>query len=607
MTPRPLSFLFLVVRPIARPLVLGLLCLCALVGSAAHAQEPADAPSAFALEVDAPAPLAEGLLRHLELQRYKSLPDLDAGELQRLVAAADLQARELLATWGHFAPQLQWHTETRSSSPVWQVKLTVAPGPQAMVREVHWTFAGHLQDSDGQRAQREALARQWLLPAGQPFTQDAWNAAKAAALRQLTAEHYPLGRIAHSEARVDAEQHRVTLHLTLDSGPEVRLGEVRIEGSERYSQAQALRLANLRPGRPYRQSDLLEAQQRLVLSGFYDAVFVSLDTEGPPEAIPVRIELKETPRQRWQMGVGARSDSGARLTLEHTHHRVPGLDWRASTKLSVDRLLQSLSLDLLAPPDPQLWRWTLAGKAEHQVFSGYEVNSERLRGGRTQLGERIDRAYYLQYDNAETTGEPAGTRNALSAHYAWTWRYFDSLPFPTLGWGLGLEVGGGSTLGAERVPYARSHARALWLLPLDRQGMRLALRGELGAVSTRDAENIPTTQLFVAGGERSVRGYAPGSIGVRHASGVAVAGRYLGVASIEWLQPIRVQQRPTDWDALLFFDAGAVANQPSALQAQKAVGVGARWRSPVGPLEIDLARALDTGRWRLHLSVGFRF
>ena len=35
-----------------------------------------------------------------------------------------------------------------------------------------------------------------------------------------------MGRIAHSEARVNAEQHRVVLHLTLDSGPEVRLGEV---------------------------------------------------------------------------------------------------------------------------------------------------------------------------------------------------------------------------------------------------------------------------------------------------------------------------------------------------------------------------------------------
>lgn len=611
MTSRPPSFFSPCSQPFTRIAVQGFvcLCLCWLGLPPALAQDDPAGPAAFELQVDAPAPLAEGLLRHLELQRYTALSDLDAGELQRLLAAADVQARELLATWGHFSPQLGWQTEagTGSAGPAWRVRLQVVPGPQAVVQEVQWAFSGHLQDSETHRTQRQALQQQWLLPPGRAFTQDGWSEAKASALRQLSADHYPLGRIAHSEARVDAEQQRVVLSLTLDSGPEVRLGPVQISGSERYSQEQARRLAQLSSGHAYHQRDLLEAQQRLVLSGFYDAVFVSLDTEGPPEAMPVRIELKEAPRQRWQMGLGVRSDTGPRLTLEHTQHRVPALDWRAVTKLSVDRTLQSLSLDLLAPPDPKLWRWTAAGKAEHQVFSGYELSSQRLRGGRTQLGERIDRSVYLQYDNAETTGELADTRNALSAHYAWTWRHFDSLPFPRSGWGLGLEVGGGTTLGAERVPYARSHGKALWLLPLGASGMRLALRGELGAVSTRDAANIPSTQLFVAGGEHSVRGYAPGSIGVVGTSGIATAGRYLSVGSMEWLVPIRVQQRATEWDALLFLDAGAVANQPSELRAQKGAGLGARWRSPVGPLEIDLARALDTGRWRLHLSVGFRF
>jgi translocation and assembly module TamA len=34
------------------------------------------------------------------------------------------------------------------------------------------------------------------------------------------------------------------------------------------------------------------------------------------------------------------------------------------------------------------------------------------------------------------------------------------------------------------------------------------------------------------------------------------------------------------------------------------VGAGVRWRSPVGPLRVDLARAMETGKWRLHFSVG---
>lgn len=591
----------------------GLLCSAVIVGAALAQTDPETAPvttEAFSLQVQAPEATRALLLRHLELQRYRGLTDLDATELQRLLASADAQARELLATVGHFGPRLDWQTETSADSSTgvrWQVRLQVDPGPVAQIEAVHWQFEGPLQNSDAHAGQREALQQQWLLPEGQPFSQDAWNAAKAAALQRLTAEHYPLGRWVHTEARVDAQRHRVVLALTLDSGPEVFLGPAIVSGQERYSLEQAQRLANLPTGRSYRQSDLLEAQQRLVLSGFYDAVFVSLDTEGPPEAMPVRIELRETQRQRWQLGVGVRSDTGPRLTLEHTQHRVPGLDWRAVTKLSVDRLLQSASVDLLAPPNQDLWRHVVSAKAEHQKFDGYEVNSQRLRVGRTQIGENIDRSYYAQYDNAQTTGILADTRNALSGHYAWTWRRFDSLPFPTQGWGLGIELGAGVTLGEQREPYTRGLTKGLWLLPVGERGYRLSLRGAAGAIGTRNADNIPVTQMFVAGGEYSVRGYAPGSIGITGANGLVTAGRYMAVGSAEWLMPIRMDGRRIDWDSVLFVDSGAVTNTPGHWSPATGVGLGARWRSPVGPLEIDLARALQTQRWRLHISIGFRF
>lgn len=588
------------------------LLLCLWLGWPAAAQRLVDdaaAPTpAFSLQVDAPEDLRDLLLQHLELQRYRELNDLDANELQRLLTAADVQARELLATRGLFAPLLDWQTAAGADTgPRWQVRLQVHPGPVAHIQEVRWHFLGHIQNSDAHAAQREALQQQWLLPAGKAFSQDAWNEAKAASLRLLTAEHYPLGRWVHTQAHVDAQQHSVVLELTADSGPEVFFGPTTISGQERYSVEQARRLANLPTGRSYRQSDLLEAQQRLVLSGYYDAVFVSLDTEGSPEAMPVRIELKEALRQRWQLGVGVRSDTGPRLTLEHTQHRVPGLHWRAVTRLSVDRVLQSASVDLLSPPDSTLWRWGISAKAEHQKFDGYEVNSQRLRAGRTRIGENIDRSWYAQYDNAQTTGSLADTRNAASAHHVWTWRHFDSLPFPTRGWGLGIELGAGVTLGEPRMPYTRGLAKTLVLLPVGEQGYRLSLRGEAGAVATHNADSIPVTQMFVAGGEHSVRGYAPGSIGIVGPTGLTTAGRYLLTGSAEWLMPVRLHGRRTEWDSVLFVDSGAVTNTPGQWRPATGVGLGARWRSPVGPLEIDLARALQTQRWRLHISIGFRF
>ena len=135
-------------------------------------------------------------------------------------------------------------------------------------------------------------------------------------------------------------------------------------------------------------------------------------------------------------------------------------------------------------------------------------------------------------------------------------------------------------------------------------GLGLALPG---AVLARDAVSLPVTQLFLAGGDNSVRGYGLRSIGIKLGSDQVSAGRYLAVGSLEWQRPITVKGLLTDWEGALFVDAGAVADRPSELHAQMGVGAGLRWKTPVGPLQIDLAYGVAVQQFRLHLNVGFSF
>src|SRR5688500_8824978 len=67
----------------------------AWLAGVALAQEGPARP-AFNLDVRAPGPVQELLQRHLELQRYRQVPDLDDAELARLLRLADRDARELL-------------------------------------------------------------------------------------------------------------------------------------------------------------------------------------------------------------------------------------------------------------------------------------------------------------------------------------------------------------------------------------------------------------------------------------------------------------------------------------------------------------------------------
>jgi translocation and assembly module TamA len=126
-------------------------------------------------------------------------------------------------------------------------------------------------------------------------------------------------------------------------------------------------------------------------------------------------------------------------------------------------------------------------------------------------------------------------------------------------------------------------------------------------VLAREGANIPSTQRFLTGGDATVRGYSYNSIGAAEDNGVIVPGRYLAGASVEWQRPILIDGQPSAWESTVFVDVGAVADKPSELKAKVGIGAGVRYRSPVGPLQLDLACGLDKKALRLHLSVGFTF
>lgn len=607
----------------------GLLALVLLASTPAllRAQEPpastATSPAAsdaFKLDIDAPDEIRQLLALHLELLRYRELTDLSDSELTRLLSAAQQNAQDLVATLGYFAPviSITLQPAPNPASPR-VVTLHVAPGEPTLVREVAVEFSGEIVNDPLPLSQRQEIADNWLLPPGLRFTQAGWDNAKQQALRQLTTQRFPTGRISTSLADIDPVTHSARLAVTLDSGPAYRLGTLVISGTQRYDPQMVTRLARLQPGQNYEQTTLVEAQQRLGDSGYFESAFVAIDTTGDPQAAPVQVQLREAKLQKLVLGIGASTDSGARLSAEHTHHQVPGLGWRAVSKFSIDRDTSTLGTELTAPPDANNWRWAVSALVQKQPLGSFDVTSQRLRAGRSQSGEQIDRNYYLQYDRARTAAAESSApqvAESLSANYAFTLRHFDSLPFPTRGWGLGVEIGGGSTLGSQQEPYSRLLLRGLSYLPLgghsdtgltERRAGRLALRAEAGAVLAKEGIALPSTQLFLAGGDTSVRGYSYNDLGVVQPDGQITAGRYLSTASLEWQRPISRNGRLTDWESTLFIDAGAVADQASELRAKVGVGVGARWRSPVGPLQIDLAYGVDVQRFRLHLNVGFTF
>lgn len=596
--------------------------------AAAHAQEPtragpvpAPVPTpaqaqgpAFDLVVRAPDPLRELLERNLELRRFREVSDLDDAEIARLIVLAERDARELLATQGYFAPQVRITREP--GPPRTRLVVAVEPGEIARVSEANVDFEGDIATSPDADAiaQREAIRGGWELPAGRPFTQSAWDGAKASATRKLLARRYPAGRISYSLADVDAATGTARLGLKLDSGAVFRLGAMQVTGMQRYDPVLVPRLARLQPGTIYDQEKIIEAQLRLSGSGYFDSAFIFVDPSAEdPDAAPVQVTVREAPLQRLVLGVGFTTDGGPRLTAEHTHNRVPGIGWRAVTRLQVEEKNPFLQSEWTGLPDEKGWRWSVLGRLDRLDDDRLVTKGQRLRAGRFSTRDHIDRNMYVQYERADVdnprnvplTAADVGDGTALSVNFIWTGRYFDNVRSPTRGWGAGFELGGGITLEGNQELFQRTVLRGIAFQPLG--SGRLQWRGEVGAVLAPDGANIPFSQLFRTGGDTTVRGYKFLDIGVPLPDGLVGPGRYQAIASVEWQKPILRDGRPSEFEFTLFADAGAVADQPNDFNFKVGVGTGVRWRSPVGPLEAAIAYGVDPKKFRLHITAGFVF
>ena len=163
-----------------------------------------------------------------------------------------------------------------------------------------------------------------------------------------------------------------------------------------------------------------------------------------------------------------------------------------------------------------------------------------------------------------------------------------------------LQVAG-RHIGSE-VGFAKTFVRAQLFKTIP-QGRRLVLAGNAslgiatgfarevtqtdadGVVTTRTVADLPASERFFAGGDTTVRGFsldALGTPGTLDKDGFPIGGNATVILNAEL--------RATVWpsiQAVGFFDAGNVFSLATDLDLREmrgAVGVGVRYRSPVGPI-----------------------
>jgi translocation and assembly module TamA len=582
----------------------------------------------YTVKVRAPAPLDALLEKNLDLMRWRGNPRVDADQLQRLVKATPDEVKALVATEGYYTPQVKVRLDPGAGTRV--VEVSVDPGKPVRVGAVDLVLRGFAPGSaDGKSTPFDAAAlkNSWSLSQGKIFRQPDWEAAKRALLRQVMANRYPRAQLVDSGATVDPDTHRAALRVVLASGPEMRLGALRIEGLKRYPASIVTNLNQIKPGDEYSEAALQALQSRLQDSGYFSAVDVSADLSGvldqlpeanpaaqpgqapvpagaqatiPATTLPLVVRVTENKVKNVSVGLGYSTNTGNRAQLTYDDLRLFGLKFKSG--ITFESKKQAAHGDFYFPTTAKGYNDSIGAAFERSDIAG-EVTSVATVGAKRAWGSPLlERNITLEYlSERKTVANRAPVRSqSLPLTYGITKRRLDNLLFPSKGYVLHGQLGGALLPILTDQAFVRASAKFINYRPVGKNGT-LILRAEAGALGSKQKAGVPSTYLFRAGGDQSVRGYAYQELGVRDGD-ATVGGRYLAAASAEyqyWFKPA--------WGAAVFYDAGNAADSVKDLKPKSGYGVGARWKSPVGPINVDAAYGHAVKKYRLHFSLGFTF
>jgi translocation and assembly module TamA len=575
----------------------------------------------YTVEIEAPRPLENLLESNLDLVRWRGNPRLDLDQLQRLVKAAPEQVRTLVATEGYYSPTVTAGLDTSGGEAV--ARVLVEPGPPVLVGDVELVLTGFAPVAGAKPFDAADLRARWTMPVGRIFRQADWELAKRNLLRQVMLARYPRAQLVTSSATVDPDSLRALLRVEIDSGPETRFGELKVEGLKRYPATIISNLNQIKPGDEYSEAALQAFQGRLQDTGYFANVDVGADMSAvlgdelailpadgqpaptPPAAagplvLPVLVRVTENKRKHADIGLGVSSNTGARSQVSYDDLNV--FDLRLKSRLLVETKHQEARADFYWPTTRKGYNDSVGTGYERTDVAGEITSVFSIAARRGWGGPLLERSVTLELltEQRKVTDLPTVRSRSLPLTYNITRRELDNLVTPTRGYVFNAQLGGAVLPIMTDELFVRASVRGIYYRPAGASG-GLIFRAEAGALGSRQKKGVPSTFLFRAGGDQSVRGYGYQELGVPEGDAI-VGGRFLLTGSAEydyWFKP--------PWGVAVFVDAGNAADKLGDLKPELGYGIGARWRSPVGPINVDAAYGQATKKVRLHFSLGFTF
>lgn len=531
-----------------------------------------------------------------------NLGDRDEEALLRFSRGAQEQARKAAQALGYYQAQIDTEVKPAAKADEHpQLIIRIEPGEPVRLRNVTVRIEGPASEMKAFRIPDGRALRP-----GEPLNHGHYEDAKRLIQNQASRYGFFSGRFTRQGLAVDPQAGVADIELVYQSGPRYRLGAVTFGGDTPLDEELLQRMVAFKPGTPYDSELVAELNNELQSSGYFEGVRVdAAPTAAVGEDIPVDVHLQTRKPRTMGLGLGFSTDVGPRGKANWTRHWVnpQGHSYGWETELSAPRQNVGLWYDI--PLDPPLTdKLRFAGGYQNEELAGTDTLSKLLTVGpewHSKLPSGWQRVISLKYQREEyRLGDDSGLSNLLMPGVSFSYLRSDNRIDPHSGYRLQFDVQAAKEGLVSDTNLLHGNVLLKGLTTLG-HNHRFLGRVQFGGSATNGYKNnIPPSLRFFAGGDQSVRGYDYQSLSPKNSDGDRIGGRYLVAASAEYQYSLAEK-----WRVATFVDQGNAFNTLELPSLKTGVGIGVRWVSPVGPLRLDLARALDDdGGFRLHFSMG---
>jgi translocation and assembly module TamA len=536
--------------------------------------------------------------------------ELSPRRLDYLLEEAERETRIALEPFGYFSPDIRVERADGDAAPV---VVTVSPGEPVRVRAATVAIDG----PGGADATLKRALDAFRPARGAVFDQVQYELNKALVTRQLADRGYLDADFATRRVEVTRAEHAADIDLRWHSGPRFALGAITFEQLPKPVLRASLlaQIAHWTPGTPYDQARLDRLRESLQRLDYFSGIDIEPQRAAAVgDRVPVKVTLTPAKRSIYTAGLSYGSTSGAGVRLGVERRYLNALGHKALGEIDYAEKRKTLTLQYRIPAFDWVEGWYTLGAQAADEQTDY-IDNRRVelvasRSGEVSTKWRAVAALHLLRERwayaAEDDGDPLTPPDyryasmfypELSGEYV----NVDERMAPRRGWGGTALVRAGLEGVGSDATFVQAHVDLRWFKGLAGDS-RLIARGELGHTFTNALVDLPPTLRFHAGGDRSIRGYAWREVGPR----VGAAGKEFPIGAKNVVTASLEYERyfnPT-WGAAVFVDTGSAFNRTPDLRT--GVGIGLRWRSPVGPLRVDIAHGLNSPDtpFQIYLNIG---